>query len=339
MRYKEENIVAFFNLRPGGQKGWFIGNCPYCLTRDKFGIRFNSLYKGRRVSSFNCFAGKCKVHGSVFQLLKDFNKLDLAELQFINIFKDLEEKHILFDETESIDYSMKEYPKPIGYVRIFSHPYLDSRGFTVDHYKHYNIGIAPLDPKIGKNYVIFSCEDNDKYVGWLKRSIYSKEQIKKYEKLGKPILRWGNSKNVDFEKYLFGINECIKNVTHTVILVEGITSKANVDRLLNLFNNSNIKCCATFGKKISLFQIKRLLDKSIKSVILLYDPDAVEESKRYSEQLTLYFKVLVGYIKNLDKDPGDLNLEELENVLNNLESPLNFRINKLQKKKLSSYGT
>ena len=47
----------------------------------------------------------------------------------------------------------------------------------------------------------------------------------------------------------------------------------------------------TFGKKISKFQIKRLLDKGVKDIVLLYDPDAVEQSKQYSLELNKYFLV------------------------------------------------
>jgi hypothetical protein len=101
-----------------------------------------------------------------------------------------------------------------------------------------------------------------------------------------------------------------------------------------LYDRKDIKCVATFGKKISVFQIKRILDKGIENIILLYDPDAVNASKNYSMELDKYFNVRVGHIKNVEEDPGDLSLEELELVLNNLENPLEFKMNKLQKKSL-----
>lgn len=329
MKYKEEEIIKYFDLHSSGQKGWYSGSCPYC-GKDKFGIKFNTYYKGKRISSFNCFSGKCGKHGIIYELLKDFNKLDLVDLGYVNVFKELDNKSLLTIE-EGIDYTMKKYPIPIGYKRIYSHNYLNSRGFIEEHFKVHNIGIAPLDPKIGKNYVVFLCEDEDICIGWVKRSIFDKEYI---EASNKNILRWGNSKGTDFEKFVYGIDECVEGKTYHIILVESITSKANIDRLLDLFNRDDIKCCCTFGKKISLAQVKRLLDKNIKIVTLLFDPDAVKESKIYSIKLEKYFKVFVGFVKDISKDPGNLTLKELEIVLSNLESPIVFSLNKLQKKKL-----
>lgn len=333
MKYRENDIIKFFGLKPSGQKGWLIAeNCPYCKARDKFGVKFDSLYKGKKVSSFNCFAGDCKHHGSLYQLLKDFNKLEFVDIKFVDIQKGLEEKHINFNQDEDIDYTMEEYEVPLKYKRIYSHPYLKSRGFDDRFFQLHNIGVSFLDPKIGRDHVIFLLEEDNKCIGWLKRSIYSKEQIKKLEESGKKILRWGNSKGTDFAKYIYGIEEFVN--VETAILVEGITSKQNIDKLLDLYNRQDCKCGATFGKKISKFQIKRLLDRGVKNVILLYDPDAVQQSKIYAVELERYFNTFVGYIKDPEKDPGDLTLEELEYILTNLDSPTGFRMNKLQKKTL-----
>lgn len=333
MKYRQQEIIKLFNLSPQGQKNWQVGDCPYCGSHGKFGIKFDVYFKGKLLSNYNCF--KCQKHNVVYQLLSDFNRLDLVDIQYINIEKKWEEKH-LYPEIQELNCTMQEYPIPIGYKRVKSHPYLISRGFDQRFFDIHNVGIAPLDPKIGNKYVVFLLEDENKCVGWIKRSIYSKEYIEQKELEGKKILRWGNSKNAEFEKYLYGLDECTKN-THTVIIVESITSKQNVDKILNLYSRQDIKCLVTFGKKISLYQVKRLLDLSIKSLILIYDPDAVGQSKQYGIELEKYFDVNVGHIRDIKKDPGDLTLEEMEYVLNNLEKPLIYNINKLQKKSL--YGT
>lgn len=334
MNYRQNDIIELFKLRPFGSKGWYTGDCPYCFAKDKFGVKFDSFYQGKKISSFNCFHGDCKMHGVVYNLLKDFNRLDLVSIKFVDIFKHLEEKKIVFEEKD-IDCSIPECELPLGYKRVYSHPYLKDRGFDERFFKIHNIGIALLDPHIGKDYVVFLIEEDNKCVGWVKRSIFSKEYIKKLEVSGKKVLRWGNSKGTDFEKCIYGIEECTEE-TDTMILVEGITSKQNVDKLLNLYDRDDIKCGCTFGKKISIFQIKKLLDYGIKMIILLFDTDAINQSKTYSIELEKYFEVAVGFIKNYEKDPGDLNIVELESVLSNLESPLNYSINKLQKKSL--YG-
>jgi len=118
-----------------------------------------------------------------------------------------------------------------------------------------------------------------------------------------------------------------------VILVEGVTDKANVDKLLRLDKSDKLKCLCTFGKKISESQIRKLKTKGISKVILMYDPDAIDESKKYSIELELWdIRVKVGYLP--DKDPGDLNREELTTVLSQTQTPNQFASSKMQKRKL-----
>jgi DNA primase len=333
MIHKEE-IVKLLNLRPVGQRGWFVAQtCPYCGSSEKFGINFESFYKGKKISSFNCFSGKCGAKGSLYKLLKYLGRLDLISFeQYYNINTKLELK--LNYEQLDIDYSMPEVLFPLQYKRISFHPYLEERGFTSEQFKVFNIGISNLE---AKDYVVFILEENSKCYGWIARYPQSKEWINNYNEKhkseGKYILRWKNSKGIDFEKFVFGIDE-ITEKTDTVIIVESITSKANVDRILDLYRNETLKCVATFGKKISLFQIKRIKDKGVKNVILIYDFDAVRASKQYSLDLNYYFYTMVGFIKNEGKDPGNLTEDELFEILDNLESSLSFNCSKLQKKKL-----
>jgi hypothetical protein len=78
--------------------------------------------------------------------------------------------------------------------------------------------------------------------------------------------------------------------------------------------------------------MKRLQQKGIENIILLYDADAIISSKKHSIQLSRYFNVRVGYLQL--GDPGDLSGEELYSVLDNLQDPVNFNINIIQKKLL-----
>ena len=183
-------------------------------------------------------------------------------------------------------------------------------------------------------------------VGWLARSIKSKEWIddtnKKRREQGREdkYLRWQNSVDTDFLKILFGFDELIYNITQIVIVVEGVTSKANIDKLLRLWEVKEIKCVCTFGKKISPEQINLLRYKGIRNVILLYDQDAVNETKEHSFELEKFFKVDIGFIpfkndKGENKDPGDINSNELEIVMKDLKSPIQFYVSKIKEIKLS----
>ena len=125
----------------------------------------------------------------------------------------------------------------------------------------------------------------------------------------------------DFGSLLFGFDE-ITNKTETVVLVEGIFDKIAVDKTLDLWNGEEIKCVCTFGKKISDVQIRKLKSKGVSSVILLYDFDALKETKEYGLRLKSYFKTYITYTTR--KDIDECSRDEALEVFRNLRSPLSF---------------
>lgn len=324
---KKDEIIELLNLKASGNKGWYIGNCPICGTEDKFGVVFSE-----NSASFNCFAGKCQEKGHIFRILKLLDRTDLISFQYNPI---VQLKNTITKEEIGIDLSeppVKELPRL--FKRIYYDEYLESRNFTKEHFEKYIIGES--EDITLRNYLIFGIIENGEWKGYVARSRKSKEWIDKYnieaKVSGNPkCLRWKNSVNTDFDKLFFGIDE-VTNKTKTIILVEGITSKANIDYLLKLFSVDDIKCLATFGKVISKYKINKLKELGIENIILLYDPDAISNSKKYSIQLAHNFNTQVGYLKN--GDPGDLTYSELCDILDNLQSPLNFNINIIDKKTL-----
>lgn len=326
---KKEEIIQTLNLKPSGNKGWFIGQCPFCGTDGKFGVVFSD-----RTSSFNCFAGKCGEKGHISKVLKFIGRSDLISFQYNPdvVLKNGIKKDI--KETE-LDLSVETKQLPRNFTRIYESEYLESRNFTKAHFQSYIIGTS-TETRLDK-YLIFVIIEDGECKGYVARSQKSKKWIDLYntiakEKDLKKHLRWINSLNTDFDRLFFGLDEIIVGETKTVILVEGVTSKANVDGQLNLFSNNEMKCLGTFGKTISQSKIQKLKNKGIENIILLYDPDAVNNSKKYSNTLAKHFNVSVGFLK--DKDPGDLSDKELKDILNNLQSPFNFNMNQIQKREL-----
>ena len=302
-----------------------MGKCPWCNFTE-WGI---SVEEGHQ---FNCFrASKCGESGNIFKFLKKIGRLDLINVsEKIDYSQKLENIIIKKLENENLDLIVPTITLPIGFKRIQNHPYLDERNFT--EYEKYKVGMTNLDYKF-KNYVIFQIEEEGKLKGYVSRSIHSKEYIEKWNNShDKKIQRYSNSVNVDFAKLLRGYDEITSN-TKTVILVEGLFKKINIDRLLELDKQEEIKCCVTFGAKISEEQVLKLQLKGIESVILMFDPDVINKIKKHSLQLTSEFEsIQIGF--NKDKSPDDFNLEDLTNVLDNLESPLNFYVKKVQILKL-----
>lgn len=316
---------------PSGNKGWYVGECPFCGKEGKFGVIFSE-----DSGSYNCFSGSCQEKGHIGKLLRYIGRLDLISFQ---ISFDKEIKSVIRKDSPVVESSLETEVKPYprGFTRIYCDSYLESRGFIERHFNTYCIGISEKDSILKQNYVIFIIEDEG-CKGFVARSRRSKSWIELYnEKLkergiSQKYLRWVNSPNTEFEKLLFGFNE-ITPKTDTVFIVEGITSKANIDTLLGLFDREDTKCLATFGKRVSEYHILKLLSKDIKNIVLLYDPDAIEESKKYSFLLSNYFNVKVGFLEN--SDPGDLTIDGLYTVLDNLENPLSFSVTKIRKQNLS----
>lgn len=309
-----------------------IGKCPKC-KQGEFGISIENNHL------FGCYRLKsCGFRGNIFTLLKYLGKLD-EYISTEDVYERKEEKlqNKLKVSGSEINLELETIMKPIGWRRIQFHPYLEKRGFT--EYNKYKVGTTLLDPKLRDNYLIFLIEERDEIKAWIARHLWDKERIlqenQKYKDLGlnKKILRYRNSET-DFSKLLLGYEELTPNTT-TVVLVEGIFDKFNIDKLLELHSQEAVKCLCTFKCDCSLEQIFKIQQfSSIKNIILLYDPDVVNQTKRVGIELENRFQnVKVGYSAN-NKDPGEMTLEDIDNVLSTLKSPQDFFVNKLQVKKL-----
>lgn len=324
-KIEKKHLEGIFSMRQTGSKGWHYTDCPFCKKTGHMGINFTGI------GSFNCF--KCGEHGTIFKLLKHIGRYDIVrEAKTVHINEALINKTLIEDE-ENFQYErMKKCSTPLGFTKIYDNEYIEGdRGIDSFVFEVHSVGYSRIETKL-KNYVIFLLYYENELVGWIGRSTLSGEQIKQIEdRTGKRYLRYVNSPGTDFSKYLFGINE-IKQATETVILVEGIFDKLKVDTLLHLYECDEIKCLACFGKKVSKNQLYLLQLYNIKTVIIIYDSDALSEAKRYGIELNNYFNVLMGFCKS--KDPGDMEFDELSSLLNDLSNPIDFLLSKVTKNKL-----
>ena len=331
MKVNRQIIIEELHLKHQGNKGWLVGaSCPFCGRSDKFGIILNES----GISSYNCFHGNCAESGTIVKFLKKINRLDLLEREEINLDSKLDDK-ILIAVEKDLDYTLPTKSKPLGFRLIEFDPYLDLRGFIPEQYKLFNTGIALIEPEIKNNYIVFLQVQDGEIKGYLARSKRTKDWHKQNEiraKAGeeKMILRSKNSVNTDFEKILGGHDEIIPNITETVIIVEGLMDKANTDRQLDLYSTADMKCCYTYGNKVSDYQIKRLQDKKVKNIILLYDYNTIYQTQKYSIELNKYFNCKIGEITMKERDPGDMSFEEFVQVFNNLKDPIQYNNSRVQ---------
>lgn len=318
------SLNDYLSLLPNtklGTKNHLIGDCVFC---GKKGHMYFNVVKG---------LGDCKKCGTQFNaflLLKQIGRLDLIDFGKSLDLNQISTRIELLNEKEEL----RELPTitlPSGSKRVFQNDYLDSRGFDEDDYFKYKIYINKVYKKYEK-YVFITFEEKGELKGYLGRSIHSKEEIKEIEANGGFALRYRNS-DTEFSLLLSGSEEIVEGVTKTVIVVEGFTDKHNIDKKLLLDNSDELKCVCSFGKKLSDEQIKKLINKGIENIIILYDGDAISTIKDYSLKLQKTFNVLAGFIPNL-KDPGELSLEEIEQIFSELKNPVDYCISYIQPPRL-----
>ena len=334
-RINRSRIVEEFQLKAFGAKGWLGSKllpCPFCGKADKFGVNFS---ENGESGVYHCFY--CDKKGSIFSLLKAIGRGDL-------IVQDGENDYNLTDKIgltlnvgreENEDLSCEEIPMPLGFTPLKESPYLEKRGWEKWQLELYHAGTT-LDPKL-KNKITFLLYEDGKLIGYLSRSTKSKEWHKKNLEdfkagKGKLVLRYDNSTSTKFERVVGGIDE-VSDKTTTVILVEGIMDKANTDKVLHLNESEEVKCCFTFGCKLSEAQMMKLYNKGVKNVILCYDPGTIQQVKSASLRLSRKFNIKIGELKG-EKDPGEMNYFDFEEVFINLVSPMEYYANRLKDSQL-----
>lgn len=331
-------IKKEFKLIPFGNKGWFNSNmieCPNCKKTGKFGIKFSE--KGGAV---NCF--KCDHHQGIYKYLIEIDRRDLIkdveQASFKTTVKSIED---LIEESKSLELSKLDLPEislPFKTVKVDSDAYLDERNFCSEHYENFDVRVTNSLLSLDyKDYIIFSIFQNYKRVALLCRSKRSKAWHKQNDedaKTGKAemFLRYKNSSS-DFAKILGGYDE-VTNITHTLILVEGIFDKNGVDYNLELCENDEIKCNFTFGNKLSDDQISLIKKKkSVKNVIMMYDSGTTGQQKSSALKLSRHFDVTVCHIDNPDVDPGDMTFDYMSTILENRRSAFEYYITSLNVQK------
>lgn len=315
--FRKENIIA---------------KCPKCGFKE-FGI---SLGENHR---FGCYRKKkCGYSGNIFTLLHHLGKYDeyitRGEVYSVSE-KQLVEKKIKSRITnQPILSELPEIDLPIGWRRTFDNPYLNSRGFTDIDYHKFPVGTTILDSKF-ENYVIFSIEENNIPKAQVSRHIWTKAKIDRYNEKNSPKLpRYKNSSS-GFEQLVLGIED-LSEETNTLILVEGVFDKKNIDTILELDYQSEVKCVGTFKCHISPSQLQkiRLKAPNLTNVILLYDNDVLKEIIDTATILEEYYETDIGYDDSITEDAGDMTLPILEKVLSNLWKVNVLSSSKIQKKRL-----
>lgn len=333
IRIDVDEVRSELSLTPFGAMGWLQNKnevCPYCGKSGKWAVKLSS-----EGGVFHCF--RCNTKKGIKDYLHNVNRKDLIQVEYTNSLKTTLTELIPEEKEKEEGVVLKPITLPKRLKTLISDTYLNERGFVNYHYKEFEpcSTQSPLESKL-KDYIVFKIKIEGEVVAWLARSRKSKEWHKQnladYKK-GKCQLklRYENSLGTDFTKLLGGYDE-LSFETHTVIIVEGLFDKINIDNLLQLWEVKSMKCVFTFGNSISKEQILLIKRKQIEKVILMYDDMTVEQSKTAGLQLHKHFQTKIAYLTRPGIDPGDMDIDYLEEILNNLEDPINFFTSKIPKR-------
>lgn len=279
------------------------------------------MYVNARTQMFDC--KRCGEYGSVYKILRALDKLYLLGGRAItptDKISSLREQEAAMEGAETADDAadtVRSRIMPAGWkILLNGSSYLLSRGIRPEDCLRYEIGVTDLWRKY-RNYVLFPVRDGGEIRGWVGR--YADKEVPE------GVLRYSNSPDTEFGKLLYGYDE-IREGTETVIIVEGIFDKIAVDRLLCLTpdDKSGIRCVCTFGKKISEAQIRKLLRKEIRNVVLMYDFDAIKDTKKYSAELEKYFNTGITFTPR--KDIAECTEAEAYEAFSRIMRPREFAV-------------
>lgn len=326
MKFDKSEIIEQLSLTPNGSAGWLTNKddvCPYCgKGGKKWGILFNEQGNG----VFHCF--KCGTKTNLQSYLIKIGRKDLIRRGY-EVKKIKSKLTPLIEDKEDEDIPVRTCKLPRKLEYLSSDEYLNKRGFKKRYYEEFKPAITNffLEREL-KDKFIFQFSMNGETVAWLARSKKSKEwheeNLREFkEHKAKLVLRYQNSED-GFRRVIGGYDNITDN-TDTVIIVEGLFDYISVDDKLHLYETEEIKCIFTFGNNIGNEQIKLLQKKrSVKNIILMYDPDKPEQIKTTALALQRTFSVKIALLKDKKKDPGEATQEELLEALDNLIDPINY---------------
>lgn len=330
MEIDKELVIEALSISKIGAQGFYTSEnieCPNCGRADgKFGIKF--LGNGGLV---NCWI--CNYGASVFSYLHKIGKSYLIETGHAHTF-DGEIKigglmqNDNYNTVEQVAVKHIPIDLPRGYKRVYENAYLQSRGITPKQLEDFSVGSVQsvLYPEL-RDYLIFQIYQNKELVALLARTPYDKEWHENNNrefKEGKARLkpRYWNSQGVEFQDILGGLDDITEDID-TVIIVEGLFDKLNLD---NLILGMGVVVLFTFGHNFSDSQISLLKEKkSVTTVILMYDEDSLRSMKKTSMSLVDTFEsVYVAPILFKGVDPGNIQVMQLSQVLANLKDPVDY---------------
>ena len=315
------DLLKSLLIEPKQIRDEFVATCFSCGKPLHFYINMNSgLYSCK----------KCGASGNIIIFLKSIGRYDLIEGDPVNRKTIDLSLGLNKDITEEIE-EPEEIRMPVGFKQVqysddneISNYLRDERFWCERDFELYEPGFTIL--RKYKSYALIQVKNYFTTKAFVGRSILTDEELEERD-----LPKYKNSQD-NQSLLLFGLDE-LTNKTKTAFLTEGIFDKTATTNHLDLHDQQEIKSLATFGKKLSEYQLYKLRNTLLENIIMLYDGrDAVKEIKKIGSQLKKYYNVYCCYTK--DKDPNECTKSEFLTVIDNMETIDSFLRNKVQIPKL-----
>ena len=289
MDIKKNTILSLIHKRFGNYKisgDEIIVKCPFCVLR---GQKINTSYKlyiNIKKHLYNCF--RCEARGKLVNL---FPQLAAIEIKAEDILKDTETKLEQLPQNmqylENLKYPWNDLVYEFLHDKKFLPATINSKVFFVEDYKKNNMSFGPR--------LVFPIYQFGTYRGFQARTIYKSTDPK-----------YVGASFMDRRSILYNYDIAFSQ-SKELIITEGF------------FDCLRVGDCAiaTLGKSVTEMQIRLIKLGDFKRVVVFLDQDAEYEATQVAEKLCMYFPTYIAYPNK--KDPGEMNKEEIDNILNFLQ--------------------
>lgn len=275
------------------RRGWLKGTCPDCGRAEKFGLNISQ-------NRTNCFV--CGFHPAPIKLVMGLEGLSeyREAWKYLQAYEGREYLEPLIERIERIETVLPEGFKSllIGDSRLgrTARSYVKSRGFDIEEMTYKGWGYGSRGEYLG--YIIIPF-----YVGGKLIYYNARRFVGNGPKYMNPTIE-----DFGLGKSLIMYNMDALAIYDTVYMVEGaINAETLGDQAI-----------ATGGKKVANYQISKILKSEVSNVIILLDPDAMEDAARIALDFSYHKNIkLIELPEN--KDVNDLGKEETLKLVNKAE--------------------
>ena len=287
--YRDHGISFLTEGHKHCRPGWVNVPCPFCSGNPGYHL-------GYEIAANYYYCWRCGWHPLVETIGKLLNISNEESFRLLQPYKHLIPDHVFKDPPKKEVFKLPSNAEPLS---VQSRNYLERRGFNPDQLiNEWDImSTGPISQLDGISYnhrILMPIYWEGKRVTFQTRDITNKHPMK--------YLACPKHREIIHHKHLiYGKPEGWRS---TGICVEGITDVWKV----------GVRSFCTFGIEFTNQQV-RLIAKTFDRIIIAFDPDPQARIQAIKLMNELEFREVETFVLFIDKDPGSMNQEEVEDSI------------------------